>query len=300
METKNKKKIWTNPLWLFVGWTIGCLILFTYLFMTTNKEEFVKGFKDGMASSSQKNEGSGLDLNNATTGEACNVVGVAVRGGITSYVPPWWKDDQSISADEKNIISSEYITMIIDEAQKASQVNAIIVEIDSGGGSPVAGEEIAESIKRSNKPVIGLIRSIGASAAYWAISPAKPIFASKNSDVGGIGVTASYAENIDKDTTFIQLSTGKYKDVGNPDKAITDDEKNLILRDVKIVHENFLESVALNRNLAIEKIRELADGSTLLGVAAQKAGLIDEIGSLYDVRSYIQQTWGQNPVICWY
>jgi protease-4 len=169
---------------------------------------------------------------------------------------------------------------------------------------PVAGEEIANAIKQSEKPVIAVIRQTGASAAYLAISSSDKIFASKNSDVGGIGVTSSYLSNTIKNQqdgyTYEQLTAGKYKDSGNPDKPLTVEEKKLFLRDINIVYENFIEAVSQNRNMPLEKVRALADGSTMLGEEAMKQGLIDEIGDMDEAQAYITKTIGEKSDICWY
>jgi signal peptide peptidase SppA len=281
------------PVILVAGWMLLTVAVYGYLLLSDSAAE-PSVSNDGYA------QGAGEFTFTTASGEECNVMGIAFHGGITTYLPRWWQEDQGLSPDEKNMMSSEYITAMMDEANSNDKVRAVILEVDSSGGSPVAGEEIAESIMRSEKPVIGYIRGIAASAAYWAISPAYPIYASRNSDIGGIGVTASYAEKIDDDTKFIQLSTGKYKDAGNPDKPITDEEMALIMRDVEIIHENFIQAIAKNRNLDVKTIRAIADGSTVLGEAAKKLGLIDELGSLYDISEYLESKLGERPLICWY
>ncbi|MEN9338024.1 MAG: hypothetical protein RIQ41_338 [Candidatus Parcubacteria bacterium] len=287
----------STPALILIGWLAVCAVVFAYIFTG----EKGTGTMDTMTNTetSVSRGGSTLNLIDAA-GMQCNVVGVSINGGMTTYLPYWWSQDQSLTAEEKMLISSDYVTHIIEEANKDTDVQAIILEVDSGGGSPVAGEEIANAVKASTKPVVGLIRSIGASAAYWAVSPAKPIFASKNSDVGGIGVTASYSQELDDKKKFIQLSVGKYKDSGNPEKALTEEEKMLIMRDVRIIHENFIKEIAANRNLSEEKVRDLADGSTILGEAAKNAGLIDEIGSLHTVEAYLKLQLGSEPVVCWF
>ena len=178
-----------------------------------------------------------------------------------------------------------------------------MIEVESGGGGAVAGEEISNAVKNSKKPVIAFIRGIGASAAYWSVSGADRIFASKNSDVGSIGVTSSYLSNAEKNIqdgyTYEELSSGKYKDTGDPDKVLTAEEKALILRDVNIVYANFIEAVSQNRNLSIEKVKSFADGSTVLGEKAKSLGMIDEIGGLTEVENYLEGIIKEKPEICW-
>ena len=230
----------------------------------------------------------------------CSVTGINLHGTINTYIPQHAENDSFFNYDS---IASEDVIWIIKHANENKDIKAILVEVDSAGGYPVAGEEISVAIKNSKKPVVGFIRQTGASAAYWAISGADKIFASKNSDVGSIGVTMSYLNNVDKNKnegyTYEQLSAGKYKDSGDPDKSLTQEEKDLFMRDINIVYNNFVEAVAQNRGLAIDIVKSFADGSTVLGEKAKELGLIDEIGGLPEVEKYLEQLTGEKPEICW-
>ena len=162
---------------------------------------------------------------------------------------------------------------------------------------------MAIALKAATKPTVALIRQTGASASYWAISSADRIFTSRNSDVGSIGVTISYLDNINKNQkegySFIELSAGKYKDLGNPDKPLTAEERAIIIRDLNIVHQNFIEDVSINRNIPLEDVRKIADGTTVLGEKAKSLGLIDEIGSFPEVKKYLSEKIGEDVEICW-
>ena len=235
------------------------------------------------------------------TFEGCNVAGVSIYGSLYTYVIAD-SDDNRIE-DYVDAVGSEDIVYAIGQADNDPNIKAILIEVDSSGGSPVAGEEIDNVIKVATKPVIARIRNIGASGSYWAISSADRIFASKNSDVGSIGVTMSYLDNVKKNQKegldYIQLSVGKFKDSGNPDKSLTPEERNIFIRDLKIVHENFIQVVSTNRNLPIEKVRAIADGSTVLGEKAKELGLVDEIGGYNEVKKYLEEKIGEKPEVCW-
>ena len=71
------------------------------------------------------------------------------------------------------------------------------------------------------------------------------------------------------------------------------------MRDLKIIHSNFIKAVAQNRNLSVEKVSSLADGSSVLGEQAKKLGLIDRIGDLVDVEDYLSEKIGEKVEICW-
>lgn len=231
----------------------------------------------------------------------CNVLGINLHGSLYTYIPTEGSadDPEEYQNQYGDAVGSEDIVGRLRQADQDDQIKAVIIEVDSGGGSPVAGEEISNTIKELTKPVVAVIRQSGMSAAYWAISSSDKIFASRNSDVGSIGVTSSYLENTKKDTKYIQLSSGKFKDTGSPDKPLSEEERNLLLRDVKITHENFIEDIAQNRKLSIESVRAIADGSSVLGARAKTLGLIDEIGSWTAAEKYLEETIGEKSDICW-
>ena len=230
----------------------------------------------------------------------CNVIGINLHGELKTYLPNHAENDSFFNYDS---VSSEDITGKIKLANEDSNIKAIIVEVDSFGGSIVGGEEIDNAVKNSDKPVIALIRDIGASASLWAISSADRIYASENSTIGSIGVTSSYMSNAKKNekdgNTYEALSSGKFKDSGSPDKELTNEERALILRDINLAFNNFVKAISLNRNIDIEKVKANADGSTFLGNKAKELGLIDEIGGLPEVEQYLEETTGEKPEICW-
>jgi len=106
-------------------------------------------------------------------------------------------------------------------------------------------------------------------------------------------------KNIKEGLTFNQISTGKFKDSGNADKVLTLEEKTLFERDLNIIFNNFISDIAENRKLSIAKVKSLADGSSMLGEAALKNGLIDKIGDIYSVEEFLKEKLGEEVEICW-
>lgn len=233
--------------------------------------------------------------------ETCNVSGVVLHGELVTYISPTDYNAEDVLLYNES--SSEDIIYYIEQAEKDDKIKAIIMEVDSYGGNPVADEEVADALKSATKPTVALIRGAGLSAAYYAATGADIIFASQDSDIGSIGVTMSYLDNAQKNQnegiTFNQISSGKYKDLMNPDKSLTGEEKELLMRDIKIMNENFIKAVAENRKLDIEKVRALADGSSMLGEMALKNGLIDKIGGENEVKEYLKEKIGEEVEICW-
>ena len=160
------------------------------------------------------------------------------------------------------------------------------------------------AIKRMTKPTIAVIRESGVSGGYIIASGADKIYASEISEVGGIGVTMSYLDytqmNRIDGLTYQQLSSGKFKDTGDPDKILTAEEKVLLMRDVRIMHDAIVKMIADNRGLDIAEVEKLSDGSTMLGLMAKENGLIDGIGDLYSVEDLIMDELGTDLEMCIY
>lgn len=243
----------------------------------------------------------GEEAVNDTAAETCNVQGIELHGELVTYISPADLDaDGNLLADK---VASQDIDFAIQESEKNNDIKAIVLEVDSYGGSPTAAEEISNALKAAKKPTVALIREGGVSAAYWAATGADIIFASKNSDVGSIAVTMSYLDYAKQDLkegfTYNELTSGKFKDTGNPDKTLTSEEKQLLMRDIEIVHRNFIKAVSENRSLDIAEVESLADGSTMLGEMALQNGLIDKIGGMAEVKDYLKEKIGQAAEICW-
>jgi protease-4 len=230
-----------------------------------------------------------------------NVAIIKIYGEIITYGTETIGD---FGITEDDITSSETITDYLNQINEDDEIKAIIVEIDSPGGYPVASEEIANALKKIEKPTVAVIRESGASGAYLIASATDKIYASRMSDVGSIGVTMSYLDysqqNKKEGLIYQQLSSGEFKDAGDPDKELSDKEKEIIMRDIKKIHQIFIEMVAENRNLDIEKVEKLADGSTMLGQDAKENGLIDEIGSVDEAKNWLEKELKIEANVCVY
>ncbi len=270
------------------GVFIGCFISF-YVFSPATA-----------GNSESQATGDYSDTSGADMSKTCSVQGIFLRGSIYTYMPVGAENGADFDYD---YVTSDEVLWYINKANEDPGIRAILVEVDSYGGSPVAGEEIANAIKASEKPVVAVIRGVGASAAYWAISGADKIFASANSDVGSIGVTNSYLSNVEKNIkeglAYEQITSGKYKDLGTPDKPLTADDKNILLRDVNIIYNNFVNAVAENRGLTVKAVKSFSDGSTVLGARALELGMVDALGGMPEAESYLEEVINDKVEVCW-
>lgn len=216
-----------------------------------------------------------------------NVGVINIRGIILT--------EKSRGAFSSPATSSEDVVKFLSDAKKDDNIKAVLLDINSPGGSAVASYEIAEAVKqvRQKKPVVSVIRESGASGAFWVATASDHIFANPLSSTGSIGVVSSYLEYaglLDRfNVTYQRLVVGRYKDAGSPFKRLTGEEKRIIQGKLDIVGDVFVKAVAENRNLTLEKVREYATGMVFLGSEAKEMGLIDELGSKQDAIDFIEK-----------
>src|SRR5262249_54868637 len=150
------------------------------------------------------------------------------------------------------------------DAAKDDSIKALLVDVDSPGGGVVSGQEIANAIRKSGKYSVAVIHEMGDSAGYLSAAAANKVFAGADSDVGSIGVTASFINQYQKDKQegieYEILSSGKYKDTFSADKPLTADEKALIMRDVNSARNDFVSLVSEYRKMPFADVDKLADG----------------------------------------
>lgn len=229
---------------------------------------------------------------------SCNTLVLDIKGDIvTSYAT-----GQVVNENAQYVTYSENVAKLIDGVNDSKTIRAIILDIDSYGGLPVAGEEIANAIKRSNKQNAALIRTAGLSSAYWVASGAKHIVASRNSDVGSIGVSLQLRNLVEKNKRegirVTSITSGQYKGIGDPNRELTKEEKDLLQVDVNKIHDNFVNAVSENRNIPKEKVALLANGASMLGEKALENNLVDELGDMTQVKAYLAKQLGEEVRIC--
>lgn len=233
--------------------------------------------------------------------EVCNIARVQIQG-VLMTTDNGLGDILGLGA----VTSADKIISNINSADKNKNVDAIILDIDSPGGTPVAGDEIMEAIKSANKPTVAVIRDRGASAAYWAASGADYIIASPVSDVGSIGVTMSYLElassTDNKGSRWIDISSGKFKDAGNPERVLRDEEQKYFKTQVNGVFEYMLDRISGARDvISKDELKKIADGRAFLGTDGLKLKLVDELGGFSEAKEYLANILSKNKnevVVC--
>jgi len=178
--------------------------------------------------------------------------------------------------------STQAILENLKEAKESNNIKAVILVINSPGGTVIASKEIAEAVETLDKPIIAVIREIGTSGAYWVAASADKIIADELSITGSIGVTSSYLEFsglMEKyGVSYEQLSVGKYKELGSPFKPLTEEERSLLDKKITTIHNIFLNRIQEKREL--KDIERIKTGEFFLGIEAFDLGLIDQFGNL--------------------
>ena len=221
----------------------------------------------------------------------CNIAVIPIESGITT-VP----DDTYFT------VAADRVLADIRWAEKDPMIEGILVRIDSPGGYIVSSEVITDALRRAQKPVAALIRDYGTSGAYLVATGADTIIASPNSTVGSIGITQSYVETVAKTKKdggqFIELVSAPFKEIMNPDRLLSDDEKKMVLNDLTAAHKDFVAQIARNRSLQVSQIETLADGRTFLGRRALDLKLIDALGDQETARAWFKERATNEPDFC--
>jgi len=184
------------------------------------------------------------------------------------------------------IATSEEITKSLKDAADDDGVKAIVMRINSPGGSPAAAEEIVAAMKKIKKPIVVSMGDVAASAAYYISAPADKIIANPDTITGSIGVIWEFQNRsgfYQKDgTEFYIAKSGEMKDMGGDWRGLTDEEKKYADQTISEAYGRFVKEVADDRNLSLSKVKDLADGRVYTGAKARELGLVDEFGSLDD------------------
>jgi protease-4 len=200
---------------------------------------------------------------------------IEVRGIISSV--------QSDGLFEIEGAAPERIRDQIEKAERDSSVKAILIEVNSPGGTIVASEAIAEAIGEAEKPTVAWLGEIAASGGYYVASASDYIVADKGSMTGSIGVIFTlpqYDRLLDKIGVKMRvIKAGEFKDIGSPYRNMTPEEEAIINEWVQSAYDDFIETVAVNRNLSIEYVREVAEGNIYTGSRAVELELADQVGT---------------------
>lgn len=184
-------------------------------------------------------------------------------------------------------IGSETIVQELRKLRKDDKVKAIVLRINSPGGSALASDVMWREIvlTKKEKPVIASMSNVAASGGYYMAMACDTIVAQKNTITGSIGIFGVLfnAENLLKNkigVTTDRVSTGKYADLGNPVRTLTQEERSIIQENIERGYETFTSKAAEGRKMSLEALKKVASGRVWAGSQAKEIGLVDVIGGL--------------------
>ncbi|WP_457601396.1 signal peptide peptidase SppA [Hydrogenivirga sp.] len=217
------------------------------------------------------------------------IIALVMFGAILSRVPV---GERVAIISIKGVIVNPLPTVKkIERLRKDKSVKALVIRVDSPGGSVGASQEIYRAIERfrsEGKPVVVSMGNVAASGGYYVSAPADYIFANPGTITGSIGVIIqhiAYKELMQKiGVKATAIKTGKFKDTLNPFRELTPEEKKYLKDTIEEAYEQFLSAILKYMGKKIEeaKLREVADGRVFTGERAKELGLVDELGGLED------------------
>ncbi|MDN3579859.1 signal peptide peptidase SppA [Mucilaginibacter flavus] len=190
---------------------------------------------------------------------------------------------------DDNSIGSERISKAIRKVRLDNKVKAVVLRVNSPGGSSLASDVIWREVALTKKvkPIIVSMGDYAASGGYYISCAADSIFAEPNTITGSIGIFA-ILPNMQKlfndklGVTFDGVKTGKYADLGNVSRPLSPEERAILQNNVNHGYDEFTKAVAAGRGKTQEYINSIGQGRVWTGSQAIKIGLVDRLGNIND------------------
>jgi protease-4 len=262
-------RLWqlVKRIWGWLAYTIGSFFLLILL-LAVIFEQALMGSLAG-----------GSEHERIVSGDGTDKIAILPLYGVIGLASSPLADSAGISYDQ--------IDEMLLQAERDDQVRAIILEINSPGGSAVVSEQIYQRLKRfrsaTNKPVIASFGDTAASGGYYVAAMADKIVANQGTLTGSIGVILEYYTAtglMDKVGVKAEvIKSGNYKDIGSPYRETTNEERGILQSIVNDSYEQFVDRIAEGRKLDEAVVRKLADGRIYSGTQALEHKLVDALGS---------------------
>ena len=224
-----------------------------------------------------------------STINATDLGGMAKSKNITSSnrIAVILAEGEIVDGNADGAISSEKFAKEIRKARKDENIKAIVLRVNSPGGSILASEVIWREMSEAKKvkPVIVSMGEVAASGGYYIAAPADTIVAQPNTITGSIGIfgilfNVQELVNDKLGVTTDVVSTGELSDFGNMARPLTEVERTIIQSSVEDGYETFISRVAEGRGMHPDSVRKVASGRVWTGTQAKARGLVDVLGGL--------------------
>ena len=207
-------------------------------------------------------------------------------------------DTGNFIADDS--VGSEYVGGQLRAAADDPMVDAIVLRVDSPGGSPAAAEEIISDLEyaKAKKPVVVSMGSMATSAAYYVSAHANEIYADPDTLTGAVGVIWTFSDISgwmnQEGYNVTVVKSGSFKDMGSDSRALTPSEQAYAQQIVNESFHEFIDDVTTQRMIAKSDIE---DGRVIRGADAMKINLVDKLGNLNDAIEGAQQLADQRQQV---
>jgi protease-4 len=196
-------------------------------------------------------------------------------------------------------IGGDTMADLLVRAREDENVKAVVVRIDSGGGSANASEIIHREIeltRRAGKPVFVSMGSIAASGGYWIAAPADQIWATPTTITGSIGIFGAFP-TFERSLKFLGITsdgvgTTKLSDAFDPSRPLNAMVAQSMQQIIEQGYRRFIQRVAEGRNMRPEAVEKIAQGRVWAGTTAMELGLVDKIGDLQDAVAALAERVG--------
>ena len=199
-----------------------------------------------------------------------------------------------VDGNEKQQVAGDRFAGIIEDVRKDSTVKAVVLRVNSPGGSVLASEKIKNEIdllKKRGIPVIASYGDYAASGGYWISAGCDKIYSNATTLTGSIGVFSMVPDisGTIKDKLHVNITpvnSNKHADMMSMMRPLDKDELYYMQASVERIYDKFTALVAEGRNMTVEGVDEIAQGRVWTGAEALEIGLVDEIGTIEDAISY--------------
>ena len=202
-------------------------------------------------------------------------------------------DGEIVDGKEKQQVAGDYFASVIAKVRKDPSVGAVVLRVNSPGGSVLASEKIKAELDllREMVPVIASYGAYAASGGYWISANSDYIFANATTLTGSIGVFSMIPDfgNAIKDNlhiTITKVNSNKHSDMYGLMRPLDKAELAYMQASVEKIYGKFTSLVAKGRDMTVARVDEIAQGRVWTGAEALEIGLVDQIGTLEDAITY--------------
>ncbi len=204
-----------------------------------------------------------------------------------------YAEGEIVDGDQKEQVAGNRFANIISDVRKDSTIQAVVLRVNSPGGSVLASEKIKAELEllMDAKPVIASYGDYAASGGYWISANCDKIYSNASTLTGSIGVFSIIPDlgNVVKDklhVTITPVNSNKHADMYSGMRALDKAELDYMQASVENIYDKFTTLVSEGRGMSVTRVDEIAQGRVWTGADAIKIGLVDEIGTLEDAINY--------------